>query len=86
MNWRDTPIHFGKKAGTKLGSLPKPSLEWWVLNWFPNDDFCKLRPNHGSRAERERGAQMGCNDCILRRALDQADDELFQYRTEVSPP
>ena len=81
--WRSTPIHFGKYKGRPLGSLARKALEWWVLNWFPNDDFCKVKPNNGSRAERERGAQMGCKDCILRRALDQVDDEMFQYRTTL---
>ena len=81
MNWRDTTIHIGKKAGTKLGALPKSSLEWWVINWFPNDDFCKAGPHHGGQKDRERGARQGCKDCILRLALSKADDELFQFRT-----
>ncbi len=81
MIWRNTQIHFGKNAGTRLGDLPKSSLEWWVINWFPNDAFCKHQPNHSSTKDREAGARLGCKDCILRLALDQADEEIFKYRT-----
>lgn len=81
MNWRTTTIHFGKKAGTKLNSMSKSQLEWWVLNWFPKDAFCKHQPNNSSKKDREAGARLGCKDCILRLALDQADEEIFKYRT-----
>lgn len=82
MNWRDTTIHFGKNAGIHLGALPKSNLEWWVINWFPNDDFCKLQRNHSSMKDRDAGARLGCKDCILRLALDRADDEIFGFRTK----
>jgi len=38
-NWAAVTIHFGKKAGTTLGSLSARDLTWWKQNWFPNPRF-----------------------------------------------
>lgn len=38
-DWRSVKIHFGKKAGTTLGSLSARDLQWWIYNWNPNPRF-----------------------------------------------
>lgn len=35
--WEEVVIHFGKDQGRKLGDLPGPKLEWWCLQWNPNE-------------------------------------------------
>lgn len=42
-DWRSVKIHFGKKAGTKLGDLSQRDLRWWKENWQPNSQFCKSK-------------------------------------------
>lgn len=42
-DWRTVKIHFGKKAGTTIGSLTPRDLKWWSENWTPNEKFCKSK-------------------------------------------
>lgn len=42
-DWRTVKIHFGKRAGTALGSLSPRDLKWWAENWTPNEKFCKSK-------------------------------------------
>jgi hypothetical protein len=43
IDWRAVKIHFGKKAGTPLGSLTARDLKWWSENWTPNEKFCRSK-------------------------------------------
>ena len=35
--WEDVVIHFGKDKDRRLGDMPAVKLEWWCLQWNPNE-------------------------------------------------
>jgi hypothetical protein len=55
-DWRDHEIHFGKNAGTALGSLSERSLTWYQTEWQP-------KPYNGEISEQDQA---------LRDALDES--------------